>query len=58
MPNTENRTKSVALNVRMTPEKAKEFKVLLAQNGQSAQFILESAINEYIRMHGGVVSDE
>ena len=53
-----NRTKEAAIMVRITPEKAKEFKVLLAQNGQSAQFILESAINEYIRVHGGVVSDE
>lgn len=52
------RTKSAALNVHVTPEIAKEFKVLLAQNGQTAQFILERAIKEYIQINGGVIDEE
>ena len=52
------RTKSAALNVHVTPEIAKEFKVLLAQNGQTAQFILERAVKEYIRVNGGMLDDE
>lgn len=51
------RTKNADIHIRVKPEIAREFRVILAKNGQSAQFILERAIKEYIQINGGVIDE-